>query len=104
MKNTTGNSGGQQKHEDVSLDDESLGRLAAQIVGMQKPRRTKSQWRSLIAVILVIGFLGIIGFIVVTDQIWGSHTPATDLLSTVGTLITSPLSFVIGYYYKDKNG
>lgn len=66
-----------------------------------KNKRTKSEWRSIFAFILLVGFLAIVGFIVVSDQIWGAKTSAKDLLTTVGTLISSPLSFVIGYYYKD---
>lgn len=96
--------GGGQKIQEVSLNEITMERLAEKVVQKTgKPRRTKSEWRSLFALLLLSGFLGIIGFVVVADQVWGERTGAADLLATVGTIISSPLSFVIGYYYKDKS-
>lgn len=91
--------------QNISLDKNSIDELASRInSGQQRSsRRTKSEWRSLLALILVCGFLLIIGFVVISDQCWGGHTNAKDLLGSVGTLIASPLSFVIGYYYKSKD-
>lgn len=105
MPKTSRIDGGQQSQK-VSLDENSIGELARRLNEKQKkPRRTKNEWRSIFAFLLLAGYLLIIGFVVITDQIWGDHTNATDLITTVGTLLSSPLSFVIGYYYnKDKNG
>lgn len=97
--------GGGEDMQEVSLNEETMERLAGKIArNKPKPRRTKNEWRSIFAFILLVGFLVIISFVVMVDQIWGSHTPAAELLSTVGNLITSPLSFVIGYYYKENKG
>ncbi len=98
------NNGGGHDKQNISLDEESIDQLAKRIGAKPvKARRTKNEWRSIFAFILLLGFLAIIAFVVVVDQVWGSRTSATDLITTVGTLISSPLSFVIGYYYnKDK--
>lgn len=103
MGDSPDNKGDGKKIQGVSLNEETMERLAGKIArNKPKPRRTKNEWRSIFAFILLVGFLAIIFFIVVVDQVWGSHTPAAELLSTVGNLITSPLSFVIGYYYKEN--
>lgn len=104
MGETASNAGG-KKIQEVSLNEETMESLASKIArNKPRPRRTKNEWRSIFAFILLVGFLAIIAFVVVFDQIWGSHTAAAELLSTVGNLITSPLSFVIGYYYKENKG
>lgn len=104
MGGTPKNGGGNKKQK-VYLDDSSAKALAQKLPAKNvKTRRTKNEWRSLFAFILLVGFLLIIAFIVIADQVWGAHSDAKDLLTMVGTLISSPLSFVIGYYYnKDKN-
>lgn len=95
--------GGGRKTQTMSLDDATVDALAQKISPKSpKTRRTKNEWRSLFALILLGGFLVIIGFIVVYDQVWGTHTNASEILSTVGNLINSPLSFVIGYYYSKE--
>lgn len=101
----TPKNGGGKKTQLVSLDDASVEALGEKIKSKSREKRprSKNEWRSIFAFILLVGFLLIIGFIVVSDQVWGAHTDASDLITTVGTLISSPLSFVIGYYYnKDK--
>lgn len=107
MSDSPKDGGGQtSKIQTVSLDDATVNALAHSVpTKTPKPRRTKNEWRSLFAFILLAGFLLIIAFIVFADQVWGARSSAKDLLTMVGTLISSPLSFVIGYYYnKDKNG
>ncbi len=98
--------GGGNKTQTVSLDDSSVNALVEKLTAKAaKPRKTKNEWRSMFALILLSGFLLIIGIIVLVDQIWGARTDAPTMLTTVGSLISSPLSFVIGYYYnKDKQG
>ena len=94
-----------RKTQGVSLNEATMEELLeklAQKTTKPRSKRTKSEWRSIFAFILLSGFLVIIGFIILVDQVWGAHTSANDLLATVGTLISSPLSFVIGYYYKEK--
>ncbi len=102
-------SGGQNKQSNEPLirilDNTTYKELSAeknQTKKLAKTKRTKNEWRSIFAFILLVGFLLIVGFIVLSDQLWGAKTNAKDLLTTVGTLISSPLSFVIGYYYKDN--
>lgn len=80
----------------ITLDQSEYKELVGKSA---KSKRTKNEWRSVFALILLVGFLLIIGFIVVADQVWGGRTDAPTLLAAVGTLISSPLSFAIGHYY-----
>jgi len=97
--------GNKRKIQEVSLNEATMEKLAVKMAQKaNKPRRTKNEWGSIFAFILLSGFLVIIGFIVFADQVWGEHTNTADLLTTVGTLISSPLSFVIGYYYNKEKG
>lgn len=84
----------------ITLDQSEYKELVGKSA---KSKRTKSEWRSVFALILLIGFLTIIAFIVLIDQIWGDRTDAPTLLASVGTLISSPLSFAIGHYYGKEN-
>lgn len=92
--------GGGNKIKYAMLDDETLDELTRRC---KTNRKTKNEWRSTFALIVLCGFLVIIAFVVFADQTWGSRTDAPTLLTTVGTLISSPLSFIIGYYYKGKD-
>lgn len=107
MPNPPKKGGGKRMSNQIKpIDNESLKAIAGMIAQKTpKPRRTKSEWRSILAFLLMGGFLVIILIIVVVDQVWGAKTDAPTMLATVGSLISSPLSFILGYYYnKDKNG
>lgn len=83
------------------LSDDAFQKLQKQ--ANTKTKRTKDDWRSLFALIILSGHFLLIGAIVLT-QISGRDVDSViKILSAVGSLLGSSLGFVIGYYYKDRS-
>lgn len=95
------NSGGQNTR---ILDEATYQELLGDKRTKQKRRGrlTKASLRSIFGIILLVGYLLIIGTIVISDIICNGLPNASDLLAQVGMLLSSPLSFVIGYYYNKE--
>lgn len=86
------------------LDETTYQEIRGEKKVRQRRRRsfTKSSLRSVFGVILLVGYLLLIGFIVIADIVCNGLPNASDLLAQVGMLLSSPLSFVIGYYYNKE--
>lgn len=82
------------------LNDESYNRLSGK--NAPKPKRTKEDWRSIFALIILAEHFAIVGAIVFIWMLGKDIDEVTKVLSTVGALLGSPLGFVIGYYYKNQ--
>lgn len=91
--------GGKDNSLHILSDDkfQSLNKAAN-----KKPKRTKDDWRSLFALIILSGNFILIGAIVLTWILGRDIDSTTTILTAVGSLLGSPLGFVIGYYYKDR--
>ncbi len=91
----------------ISLPDETvLNTLTKEIKQREsksKKRRSKEDWRSTFALIILLGYFASIISIIITCLINSSNYNMIELLNTVGSLIGAPLGFVIGYYYKSKS-
>lgn len=84
------------------LKEQSLKRIEKDINSSSRRKRTKEDWRSLFALIILVAYFIAIGIIVVKAAIISNDYNMIELLNTVGSLIGTPLGFVIGYYYKNK--
>lgn len=92
--------GGQKAGAFVVLSDDKFQALQKQ--SNKKPKRTKDDWRSLFALIILCGHFVLIGAVVFSWLTGNDVDSVIKMLSAIGSLLGSPLGFVIGYYYKDK--
>ncbi len=93
--------GGQKDSGLHILSEESFQKLQKQ--SNTKAKKTKDDWRSIFALIILSGHFILIGCIVL-GWIFGKDIDSViKILSAVGSLLGSPLGFVIGYYYKDRS-
>lgn len=83
------------------LSDDAFQKLQKQ--ANTKTKRTKDDWRSLFALIILSGHFLLIGAIVLTWILGRDVDSVIKILSAVGSLLGSSLGFVIGYYYKDRS-
>ena len=89
-----------QKLENVVILDDDIGEVSSSEEGRANKREGT---RSLIALVYVIGYL----FIVVSVLVIGvaTHFELTgykDLLLAVSGILSGPLGFIIGYYFKSN--
>ena len=94
--------GGQHTRGYSLLSDNAIQEMKRSAT-INAKRRTKDDWRSLFALIILGGFFIVIGSIVAAWLFGHDIDSVIKILSAVGALLGSPLGFVIGYYYKDKN-
>ena len=92
--------GGQNSSFHV-LNDDAYRKLQRE--PNKKAKRTKDDWRSIFALIILCGHFVLIGSIVLTWIFGRDVDSVIKVLSAVGSLLGSPLGFVIGYYYKDHS-
>lgn len=83
------------------LSEEAFQKLQKQ--SSTRTKRTKDDWRSIFALIILSGHFVLIGVIVLSWVFGKDIDSVIKVLSAVGSLLGSPLGFVIGYYYKDRS-
>ena len=89
--------------EDTSKNVSEDNELSVSSVSDQK--RNPEDTRSVLANIYVLGFLGIILVVLILSFLKGFKTAdVKDLLLTVSGVLSGPLGFIIGYYFKSKEG
>ena len=87
--------------KEPKLEERKLSQIEASLK-IPKRKKSKDDWRSLFALIILSGYFAVIGIIVIKMTIFSDCSNMIELLSTVGSLVGTPLGFVIGYYYKNK--
>lgn len=77
----------------------------AEVSGISADKKTPEDARRWLAYIYVSGFLGIVVLVLILSFINGFVTnDVKDLLLTTSGILSGPLGFIIGYYFKSKEG
>lgn len=63
---------------------------------------TKDDWRSVFALIVLAGYFVLILFVIIPWWCGKDDDSVLKILGTVGSLLGSPLGFVMGHYFKDR--